>query len=98
MSIEALEKLLSMSTKNYTPLEAAVVFLSGTHAGDSHNAAAELEALREIARLATVIRTRYPGLLAVMWENDAEGSRKLPYMREKLDAALAALTQKGTTK
>lgn len=58
----------------------------------------ELEALREIARLATVIRTRYPGLLAVMWENDAEGSRKLPYMREKLDAALAALTQKGQTK
>lgn len=77
-----------------------VIYHFGTHNDDliGNNAAAELAALREIARLATVIRTRYPGLLAVMWENDAEGSRKLPYMREKLDAALAVLTQKGQTK
>ena len=52
----------------------------------------ELAALREIARLARVVRDRYPGLLAVMWENDSEGSRKLPYMREKFDAAFAALS------
>ena len=49
----------------------------------------ELAALREIARLARLVRREYPGLLAVMWEDDHK--RQLPPMREKFDAAFAAL-------
>lgn len=37
-----LGKLLAKSTKNYTPLEAAIVFTYGKHPGDAHDAAAEL--------------------------------------------------------
>ena len=59
-------------------------------------AQAELAALREIARLARIIRQRYPGLLAVMWEDD--NRRELPYMREKLDAAFANVDRKVATK
>lgn len=40
--MNAMEILLRKSTKNYTPLEAAVVFMSERHPGDANNAAAEL--------------------------------------------------------
>ena len=76
-----------------TPLE-ATTWYSDLSDEAKEKAAAELAALREIARLARIVRDRYPGLLAVMWENDNEGSRKLPYMREKFDAAFAALDGK----
>lgn len=45
--MSALDDLLKKSTKNYTPLEAAVVFMSERHPGDSNNAAEELAAKDE---------------------------------------------------
>ena len=50
--MSALEKLLMKSTKNYTPLEAAVVFLSGTHSDDSHKAAEQLAAKDAVIKAA----------------------------------------------
>lgn len=55
-----------------------------------------IAALRECARLLAVIYERYPGLLAVMWENDYR--RQLPYMREKVGKALAQVNGKQVTK
>jgi hypothetical protein len=43
--MSAIKKLLQKPNDLYTPLEAAVVFLYGTHERDADNAAAELASL-----------------------------------------------------
>lgn len=46
--MDELDKLMKTPNNEYTPLEAAVVFLSGKHDTDARKAAAELARLRRI--------------------------------------------------
>lgn len=57
--MSALEDLKLKANKDYTSLEAAIVYLSGTYYADAENAAAELERMTAVIEALKKLETKY---------------------------------------